>query len=86
MFPRKACVDVNVYTHTCEFELLLIPCFLLQKNFEEEEKWHSFNNERYEKLEEKKKEADAKIVHVQVSYMFGDFTIKFTSPYRLACS
>lgn len=27
MFPRKACVDVNVYTHTCTFVLILIPCF-----------------------------------------------------------
>ena len=31
MFPRKACVDVNVYTDTWEFVLLLIPGFLLQE-------------------------------------------------------
>ena len=27
MLPRKACVDVNVYTDRWEFVLLLIPCF-----------------------------------------------------------
>jgi len=39
--------------------------------------------EKYEKLDEKKREMFVEIIHGQARYIFGDCTIKFTSPYRL---
>ena len=41
---------------------------------------------KFENLEGKREDFFIHIIHDQVSYIFGDCTIKFTSPYRLACS
>ena len=69
-----------------ESVLLLIPCFLLQKEMEENEDRLSLAVERLYSLEAKLENVFTEIVNDQVSYVFVDCTIKFTLPYRLACS
>jgi len=86
MFPRKVCVNVNVYTDRCEFVFLLILCFLLQEeNKAKEEKFLSTVT-KYEESDRNKTEMVTELKHNQVSYIFSDCTIKFTSPKLLACS
>jgi len=86
MFPRKACVDANVYTDRWEFVLLLIPCFLLQEKQKQKENEFIFTMQKYEKSQEDLKKNIIDLKTDQVSYIFDDCTIQFTSPYRLACS
>ena len=86
MFPRKVWVNVNVYTDRCEFVFLLIPCFLLQEEYAKKEKLLSSTTEKFDNFYKEKKEMFLEHSRDLVSYIFGDSTIKFTLPYRLACS
>jgi len=69
MFPRKICVDVNVYTDRWEFVLLLIPCFLLQEENNEKEKALKLKIEKYVQLQVELQHQLTKLKTEQVSYM-----------------
>jgi len=79
-------VDVNVYTDRWEFVLLLIPCFLLQEEYNEKENTFHITFDKYVQLQGDLQQQITQLKTEQVSYMFGYCTIQFTSPYRLACS
>jgi len=99
MFPRKACVDINVYTHTrtCTFVSLLIPCFLLQQQLIETGQMDR-GKQKYPvtELEDLIQDFETEVQELEkspmetmpapVSYTSCDCTIKFTSPYRFAWS
>jgi len=78
-FPRKACVDVNVYTDRCEFVLLLIPGFLLQEEMHRKEARLLRMMRGLDELEKKREDIFIEVLHDQVSYIFNDCTIQFTS-------
>jgi len=75
-----------MYIHTYKFVSLLIPCFLLQKERVEQRIEFRESFQRIQSGIDDCKEFYAKMVRDEVSYMFGDDTIKFTLTYRLACS
>jgi len=85
-FPWKACVDVNVYTDRWEFVLLLIPCFLLQEEMHRKEVRLLRTMKGLNDLERKREDIFIEVLHDQVSYIFDDCTIHFTSQNRLSCS
>jgi len=64
----------------------LILCFRLQEKQNEKEGAYICKMENYEKKQEDLKKQLFELKTEQVSYIFGNCTIQFISPYRLACS